>query len=165
MFIELFAAPKTPLSKGVGSPFRWSGGIRAGSTNSPKTLQNNGVAVCGIPPSRLFKATHLSTRHKFDQPNWKFGVSLTFDKGGFGCSKLFDKFLFRLSALSSRPVIWPKQPLCHPGRAERVEGSWHRFHCICHPNAQILRLRYTSLRMTYLLHCSFLPLGCLKPIA
>ena len=94
MFIELFAALMTPLSKGVGSPIRRSGGIRAGSTNSPKTLQNNGVAACGIPPSRLFKATHLSTRHKFDQPNYKFGVSLTFDKGGFKDGKLFGKFLF-----------------------------------------------------------------------
>ena len=58
-FAEQLDAPKTPLLKGVGSPFRRSGGIRAGSTNSPKTLQNNGVAACGIPPSRLFKATHL----------------------------------------------------------------------------------------------------------
>ena len=68
----------TPLSKGVGSPFRRSGGIRAGSTNSPKTLQNNGVAACGIPPSRLFKATHLPlTREALGASNCSTNFCLT----------------------------------------------------------------------------------------
>ena len=78
MFIELLEEPKTPLSKGVGSPFRRSGGIRAGSTNSPKTLQNNGVAACGIPPSRLFKATHLPlTREALRMTNRSKNICLS----------------------------------------------------------------------------------------
>ena len=79
MFLELLEEPKTPLSKGVGSPFRRSGGIRAGSTNSPKTLQNNGVAACGIPPSRLFKATHLPlTREALGEADSSINIYLTY---------------------------------------------------------------------------------------
>ena len=88
-FSYCLPVPKTPLLKGVGSPIRRSGGIRAGSTNSPKALQNNGVAACGIPPSRLFKATHLPlTREALGAADRPISIYLTIVPAATPCVPL-----------------------------------------------------------------------------
>ena len=77
-FSKCWRNQRPPCQRGSDRLFRRSGGIRAGSTNSPKTLQNNGVAACGIPPSRLFKATHLPlTREALGEADSSRNIYLT----------------------------------------------------------------------------------------